>query len=249
MNRFVAKFVALVVAAAGFAGSAVAGPVSISTGVAGWKFVNFVAGAGAATGTLRTNTENAAAADANAVSIAKNPAWVAPTNAAFSPEAGFSWISALSNGASNGLFGYYTYELTMAPPAVTAGASYLVSGKVASDNVLTSFTINGSEKLTSYVTGATSFSSVATLPSGSAVAPLVLRVTVLNISSTALAGPFGATPTDSGTAPGSTTNPTGLLLQGSAVSVVPLPSAAWAGLALLGTCGVMQYRRKMALQA
>ena len=32
-------------------------------------------------------------------------------------------------------------------------------------------------------------------------------------------------------------------------SVVPLPTAGWAGLALMGTCGVMQYRRKLALQA
>jgi hypothetical protein len=248
MNRFVAKCVALLVTATGLAGSAVAGPVSISTGVADWKFVGFQAGVGAATGTLRTNTQNAAAAGGLAAEIAANSAWIQTNNAAFAPEAGLSWISGLSNGASEGLFGFYTYELTLTPPAVTAGSPYVISGKLSSDNLLDSFTINGVQQLTGYVTNSEfSYRVVSTLPTGSGIAPLVLRARVYNMANVASMGTFGLTPT-AGTAANSTSNPTGLLLQGTAV-VVPLPSAAWAGLALMGTVGCMQIRRSMMLKA
>jgi hypothetical protein len=219
----------------GFASLASAGTV-LSTGVAAWKFKAFTAlPQSPNSGTLYNNT--IAAQGGNAVSIARNSNWVAPSAVGSTP--GLSWISALSNGASNGLYGLYTYELTLSS---LAPGTYEIGGKFTSDNLVDSFKVNGVELLTSYVGPTqTSFRNVYTVPANVASAPVTLTIRVYNESTVAgVAGPFGAYPTGPN-APGGSTNPTGFILDGQAV-LVPLPAAAWAGIALLGLGGVVRRR-------
>lgn len=217
---------------------------SISTGVADWKFASYTALAGAANSGL-VYTDTIAAQGSSAVEITRNSAWVAPT--ALSSESGLSWISALSNGASNGLYGFYTYSLTLdglSNPALIAGKQYEVAGKFTSDNLIDSFTVNGSQVLSGY-TGPTeqSFKFVYTVPTSVGIAPLTILARIYNESTVANAqGTFGTLPTGPN-APGSTSNPTGFILTGT-VTLVPLPPAAFAGLGLMGACGVMSLVRR-----
>lgn len=218
----------------GFVSLASAGTV-LSTGVAAWKFKAFTPlPLSPNSGTLYNNT--IAAQGNNAVSIAPNGAWTGGTSLI---SEGASWISALSNGATNGLYGLYTYELTL---SALAPGTYEIGGKFTSDNLVDSFKVNGVELLTGYA-GPTeqSFKNVYTVPANVASAPVTLTIRVYNESTVAgVMGPFGAYPVGPN-APGGSTNPTGFILSGNAV-LVPLPAAAWAGIALLGVGGVIRRR-------
>ena len=257
----IAKFATIALVAAGLAGSATAGSISISTGVnSGWKFTGFRAGDNAANNgafafsgsALTLQNQTNAQVGQNAFAIAAHPAWnnTVPGGPTFSPEQGLSWISALANGNQKGLYGFYSYELTLDSSVLTAGKKYAVSGLVSSDNLISSFSINGGPNLLSDYLKDTEFSyrDVSNLPGGVGGVPLTIRIEVFNMSSLDSMGDFGMTPT-AGTNPNTTDNPTGFILQGSLVQVVPLPTAGWAGLALMATCGVMQYRRKLAMRA
>lgn len=225
----------------GFASLAGAGTV-LSTGVADWKFKAFTAlPQSPNSGTLYNNT--IAAQGTSAVSIAPNGAWTGGTSLI---SEGARWISALSNGASSGLYGLYTYELTLNS---LAPGTYEIGGKFTSDNLVDSFKVNGVELLTGFA-GATqqSFKNTYTVPANVASAPVTLTIRVYNESTVSgvisnalwnsvsqLAYPTGPN------APTSTSNPTGFILSGEAV-LVPVPAAAWAGLALLGVGGAIRRR-------
>lgn len=216
---------------------------SISTGVAAWQFTNFTGFPGSAGAGDPVYDATILAEGSAATSITANPGWVAAP-------AGSSWVSALATGATQGVHGRYTYELTLTSPPLQAGFQYLLSGVMSSDNLIDSFKVNGVEQLTGNV-GPTvySFQTLWTVPSSSAVAPLI-SITVYNEAKYGPAGtppldPFGL-PYDDGVNPiGGTDNPTGLLVSGTA-TLVPLPAAVWAGLVLLGGLGVKQVRRSRA---
>lgn len=214
----------------------------LTTGIADWKFKSFSPLTGSAGVASSPNT--------SAVAIVGNSAWAAPSAVDVASTPGVpSWISATANGATNGFFGLYEYELTLTG---LAPGLYEISGKFTSDNLVDSFKINGSEKLTGFV-GPTeqSYKFVYSVPAnatGSANPDLTITVRIYNESTTGpnfisnaswntgnLAYPVGPN------AANSTTNPTGFILDGSAV-IIPLPAAAWAGLALLGVGGVIHRR-------
>lgn len=217
-----------------------ASAATISTGVANWKFAGFTAlPLSPNSGTLYSDT--IAATGSNAVSIAPNGAWVTP--ATVGSTTGLKWISALSNGASQGLYGLYEYELKLTAPPLAPG-TYQISGKFTSDNLVDSFKINGNEVLTSYV-GPTqsSYQFVYSLPVTTAGTDITLRARIYNESTEdGVIGPFGAYPTGPN-APSSTTNPTGFILDGKAV-LVPTPQASLAGMSLLGVMGLMGFMKK-----
>jgi hypothetical protein len=224
----------------GFASLAGAG-TALSTGVANWKFKAFTAlPQSPNSGTVYNNT--IAAQGSNAMSIAPNSNWTGGTSLI---NAGASWVSALTNGASSGLYGLYTYELTL---NTIAPGTYEIGGKFTSDNLVDSFKVNGVELLSAF-SGPTekSFKNVFTVPANVASAPITLTIRVYNESTVGgvisdaswnlnnQAYPVGPN------APGSTSNPTGFILSGEAV-LVPVPAAAWAGIALLGVGGAIRRR-------
>jgi hypothetical protein len=230
------RFASVALAAASVVGLAsMAQAASISTGVAGWKFISYNdLGSGPAAGNqVRVDTNNAANSAA-AILASPNAGWTGGTPLIAD---GAKWISALSTGASTGMFGLYTYELTLN----LAPGSYEIDGRFTSDNLVESITINGTEKLTGYA-GPTvfSFQSNFVVPTTVASAPIVIRAVVYNTASFATDGPFGARPTFNAD-PTGTGNPTGFILSGEAV-IIPLPAAAWAGIALLGVGGIVRRR-------
>jgi hypothetical protein len=219
---------------------------SVSTGVAAWKFVDFTPGSANVPGagnTVRDATDAAALADAAAVSITRNNAWVTP--AAVGSTAGLSWVSALSNGATTGLYGWYTYQLTLTAPPLVAGGQYKLAGKFTSDNLVDSFKVNGVELLTALAgPTVTSFNTVFSIPGSTSIAPLVLTIRVYNESTRATPGnPFGGNYPVGPNPENGTSNPHGLIVDG-AVTLVPLPPAAFGGLGLMGACAVVSLVRR-----
>jgi hypothetical protein len=225
----------------GLAAASVVGLVSIaeagsvSTGVADWKFVGFTdLGPAPDAGDAFRDATDAAAGNSAAILASPNGAW---TGGAPLIAEGAKWISALSSGASAGMFGLYTYQLTL----TLAPGTYEITGRFTSDNLVESLMINGSEKLTGYA-GATetSFRTNYTVPASNASSPIVITAVVYNAGNFASVGPFGARPGSSFSST-ATNNPTGFILSGEAV-LVPVPAAAWAGLALLGVGGAIRRR-------
>lgn len=234
--------VALGAAALGLASTA-ASAASITTGVANWKFVGFSTfPTSANSGAVYTNTVAAAAAQGTAPAITRNGAWVTEASVGSdSPR----WISALTNGATNGIHGLYTFELTLTSPPLAAG-THQITGTFTSDNLVESFTVNGVEILNAYV-GPTeqSYKFTYTLPTTNAGTPITLRARVYNEAVYAggltPTGPFGAYP-QGVTAQNSSSNPVGFILSGKA-TIVPLPPAVFGGMALLGVMGIGRIRR------
>lgn len=243
----ISRFARTIACASIAAGATIASGASITTGIANWKFVDFQTYGGSLTsGTTYTNTVNAATSDSAAVAIAGHPGWVS----ASSVGPGASWISALGTGASAGIHGLYTYELTLTAPPLTAG-TYQISGQFSSDNLVDSFTVNGVEILPGLAYNSVySFQQTYVVPTTNAPTDITLRVRVYNeayyanpaqlpysTSFTSAQFPNGVTPQDSDA------NPTGFILSGEAV-LVPTPQAAMAGMSLLAGLGVVGYVKR-----
>jgi len=139
-----------------------------------------------------------------------------------------SWIGASEDGASRGLAGDYVYELSME----LAPGTYNLAAAFTSDNFTTSFKLNGAELLAAPQSDPYSFQSTFTVTDQTSTTPLNLQVVVHN---------------DTYSVGMSLDNPTGLIVSGEVVAVpVPLPAAALAGLALLGSLGAMKTLRRKA---
>jgi hypothetical protein len=225
MFRMTTVFSAL--AAFVFVASVQAASVDISTGSADWRLVSVPVGAPVpvsvdASGFV-PGPDNVVTFPGDAYAVD----YVAPLLT--SPHAGWNnslngvadWIGATTDGASKGIYGWYVYELSISP---VADGPYLVAAQFTSDNMVTSITLNGTPLTFDAQNGVYSFQNIFNVGGQSNVVdPLVLQVVVYNEFEV------------SGTT--NTNNPTGLILAGD-VTLVPLPAAAWAGLALLGGLGV-----------
>lgn len=233
--------------AAGLTAATGASGASITTGMADWRFVDFQTYGGSLTsGQVYADTNAAATADAAAVAIARNPGWIAESSVG----PGARWISALDSGATSGIHGLYTYELTLTAPPLAAG-TYRISGQFSSDNLVDSFTVNGNQILPGLALNSVySFQSTYVVPVNTAPTDITLRVRVYNeaLYSTPYSPPYsmsfpqvqfpnGVTPQNSDQ------NPTGFILSGEAV-LVPAPQAALGGLSLLAGLGFAGYLRR-----
>jgi hypothetical protein len=214
----------------------IAGAGSISTGIADWKFVSYNdLGSGPGVSDAVRVATNSATGNSAAILASPNAGW---TGGAPLVADGAKWISALSTGATTGMFGLYTYELELN----LAPGSYQIDGRFTSDNLVESLVINGTEKLTGYAGPSVfSFQSNFVVPTTVTSAPIVIRAVVYNTGDFASVGQWGDRPVFTGTSATGTSNPTGFILSGEAV-IIPLPAAAWAGIALLGVGGIVRRR-------
>lgn len=225
MIRLTTVFASLV--AFVFVASVQAASVDISTGTANWRLVSVPVGAPVpvsvdASGFV-PGPDNVVTFPGDAFAVD----YVAPVLAA--PHAGWNhslegvadWIGATTDGAGKGIYGWYVYELSISP---VADGLYEVAAQFTSDNLVTSITLNGSPLAFDAQNGVYSFQNIFNVGGqGNVTDPLVLQVIVYNEFEVS-----GKT---------STNNPTGLILAGD-VTLVPLPAAVWAGLALLGGLGI-----------
>jgi hypothetical protein len=169
---------------------------------------------------------NNASAPYAAYVIEPNTAWT-PVGQFAGTVAPAEWISAGPDYANAGYDGQYVYELSF---AVTPGR-YLIAGEFNSDNGVSEIAVNGDSIFSSSVERG-EFQSTMFIPAGASGSAsggnLIMRVVTENLSS-----------------PDVGENPTGFILSGTA-TLVPLPAAAWGGLALLGGMGgVAGVRRKL----
>lgn len=228
---------------------------SITTGVANWQITSVDALGSFSPGSV----PGAVATPGAAVSIGNGSPYWGSTSAIQALDSNAQWISAATSGATDGVWGWYTYSLTLNP---SPAGEYQISGTYSSDNMVDSFLINGTQMITSSPTASPSdiygfnyvYNVLGTTPS-----PITLTVRVYNESTS-------TPPTNSPeynpnvnypsgvSDPNGDSNPTGFILAGDITYVgpaasVPLPASVWSGAALCGILGglsLIKRRRTLA---
>lgn len=244
------RYNSVVVAALALAGSIglvqTAQADSISTGVADWKLVSIDSFYNDANPGSPISVPGAGNVGSSAPVIAPNGAWGA-TSAIASDDADAKWIGATTNGANEGVWGWYTFELTL--NALTPGV-YTIEGSYSADNMVDSFQINGVEMVTGLPVASPSaiygfnftydFATVAN-------APITITARVYNES---VVSPFQGYPAGP-TAVDAVNNPLGFILAGEVdrsfapATAAPLPASALGGVVMLAGLGVSRIRRRM----
>lgn len=232
--RLYSVLVAAAVATAAMISSAHA--ESISTGVADWKLLSIDNFGSPASIPGQANVGN------SAPTITPNGAWGSTPSFAATDA---SWIGASTDGAQHGVWGWYTFELTLTN---LAPGQYTVDGFYSADNMVDSFKINGAEQLSGLPVASPSpiygfnftynFSALAN-------SPITITARIYNES---VVSPFQGYPTGPNPTNGMD-NPLGFILAGSVnrtaqPEVVPTPAAAFGGFTLLSGLALTQLRRR-----